>query len=481
MRKAALLSLAALLLGMFAGCSDSPTSSVPEAQTVDGILLDEQAYRVPNAIIEAYSSTNVLLAVDTTNEDGEFLLVAGTTPASEINIKITHSDFVAFAKDLPSLMNGASARNIAVLLEHRESACGQIRLTVRSDATNAGIDAAEVRLKRNGMLVVKSYTDVNGIIEFNYLIAGSYTLRIAKDGYKVVERAFSIANCDTASFDIRMESAQGGNDSCCHGILTVAVVSKSNNQPIANASVKLLRGGAVLQTGKTNASGIAAFDGICEGEIAVLAAKEGYQSADVSVQFGCNDQKQVTLQLAQNAADSCCHGILNLTVYKDGTQIPVSGAAVKLRKNSTPAKIGTTSATGTVEFDGICEGVYDILIVRDGYESKEVPVTFGCNETKTLTATLVEKPPCSTASLKLRIIDDSTRAWISGATVKIYQGGSLIHTGTTNIEGWFLKDGLTAPATYTVEVSMTDYTSKTITFTYPFCKQIQETVSLVHI
>jgi hypothetical protein len=557
-------------------CSDTPTeSNTPNTQSVSGILVDEQAYRVPNALVEAYNTSNVRIATDTTDEEGSFVLATGEVPVADIRLDVNHEDFVAFSSGLEALAAGGKTSDMTLVMEHRDSACGRLSLLVRTDEGLNPLENVEVRLKRNGKLVTKSFTDVGGRLVFNYLVAGTYDLRFAKDGFKVVEREFTIQHCDSASFDIRMvattgggedsccdgvlelivlkdgsrdpignalvklwrngavvkdartnengvarianicegeygvdvlregykskefsivfgcdevkgetillESTSGNEDSCCHGILSVLVKNKNGGSPIPKALVKLYKGSTLKESGKTNDNGIVMMDGICKGYYQITVIREGFKSIEQNVEFGCNDRKEVTIELGQAEQDSCCRGILELKVFEAGTTTGLKGATVKLRRNGAIIETGTTNAYGTVIMDGICKGEYSILILREGYIAKEETVVFGCDEDKGVNIYLVRKnnDSCCTASLKLRIIDDATEAWIQGATVTIKLNGVVVATGPTNVEGWYLKEGLCAPREYTVIVSMTGYKSKDFRIGYEECNRKTETIRLV--
>ena len=570
-----IFTLSAIICSMFVfgACSDSPTDTTPEAETVAGIIVDEQAYVVPNATVEAINSSNSVLASDVTDEEGSFTLEALPGVLTDVTLRISHSDFQAYAKDLESLVNEAGNRTqIALAMTHRDSACGQLSLLVRTDEGLNAMENVEVRLTRNGHLVTKAFTGSDGRVSFDYLIAGKYALRFAKDGYKVVERGFTIEHCDSASFDIRMLEKEGGSeDSCCHGVLYLNV--NENGQGIENALVKLWRNGSIVEDGRTNGDGDIVMDGICEGEYGVSIHHENYKAKEFQIVFGCNDQKteSVTLVPREGEKDSCCHGILRLQLFDgktnaaitnatvklirerdvietgktspngnlimdgicpgeyqitlirehyktvefmvtfacnedksvtktmepvepdsccggilelvvkdDNTGDPLKGATVKLWKDGAIVETGKTDEHGVIRMDNICEGTYGFDVIREGYKSKEFQIAFGCNEIKGETVELTnDNLPCHTASLKLRIIDDSTSTWIEGATVEVILNGNVVKTGTTDAEGWFLAEGLTAPAGYLVKITKSGYETKVEDFRFNECKRIQETIKIV--
>jgi len=361
---------------------------------------------------------------------------------------------------------------------HDDSACGRLYLTVRDVVTLAALEGAEVRLRRNGVLVTTTLTDNTGHVEFNYLMAGTYSLRIAKQGYQVVERNATVQYCDSSSMDIRMEQFSGGGDTCCHGSLRILLKDVNGNNVIG-VSVKLTRSGMENRVKTSTADGVA-FEELCLGEYGVRVSKDGFKVLEFGIVMGCNEDKVITKTLESESVDSCCHGLATITVRDSASGNPLQNATLKLWKGSTIKEIVTTNANGVATVDGLCEGTYQFSVIREGYKGQEFNFTMGCNNQYSRTVYLVEKTvePCCTAILKVRTIDSVSQAWINGVTVTITQNGNQIATGVTGPEGWYGKEGLCAPATYTVTFSMTGYVTKSFDFYFNECKKIQETIQL---
>ena len=85
---------------------------------------------------------------------------------------------------------------------------------------------------------------------------------------------------------------------------------------------------------------------------------------------------------------------------------------------------------------------------------------------------------CYTAALKLIIRDRETERPINDALVKIYHNKRVIYEVYSNVDGIFFKDGLMAPATYTILVTREGYRAEDARFTYEKCIKIQETIWL---
>ncbi|MBI5648489.1 MAG: carboxypeptidase regulatory-like domain-containing protein [Ignavibacteriae bacterium] len=425
-----------LVIGSFAlvlllsSCKDEPGTAPALGDTITGIAKDEQGYGVPNAIVTAVTSANALVAVDTSDDFGIFTLSTLPTDKSGLIVRVSHGDFKSYVAPLQSVSGGGGA---VLLMTHVDSACGSLKLTIRDITTLAALSGAEVRLKRNGVLVSTTTTDATGYLEFNYLIAGSYSLRIAKTGYRVVERNATIQFCDSTSMDIRMEATTtGGEDSCCRGVLTVIARSAANNAILIGASIKVQKQGGDARYKSSTDSG-AVFYEMCPGTYWVRIAKDGYQVQEFDVVMGCSEIKQVDRSLTAAAGDSCCHSVLTIIPMSQANNSVLVGASVKLSKGGTTYGPQTTTQAGT-SFDGLCPGTYAVRIQKEGFLVKEYEIAVGCNETKTDDPRLQSSgsnDSCCQGSINFTIIDSTTRAALNGATVKLWKGSSLVATQST--------------------------------------------------
>ncbi|MDH7515395.1 MAG: carboxypeptidase regulatory-like domain-containing protein [Bacteroidota bacterium] len=576
------LALVFLPIFLVSSCRDEPsTAPPPVGGTVSGIAKDEQGYGVVGALVEAVRTDQTILSRDTTDDYGLFELKNLPDQRSSLLIRVTHPDFKPFVAPFTTVTSGNGTDGAVLSMMHQDSACGRLKLTITDLATHQPIAGAEVRLKRDETLLTTVLSPQDGVVEFNYLIAGNYSIRISKGGYAVVERTAFIQYCDSAIFDIRMTalatrdsccdgvlkivprdsatnavligasvkvtriggdsrtkcstddgalfleiceghyavriakegyavreftvtmgcneeklvtsylSAVISNDSCCHGSIQFTVVDSTTRSPVSGATVKLMRGSTVvaIQTtgGDSHSAGTVLFANRCMGEYSIRVIKEGYAERTFSFYLGCDVQYVHTIAiLATTTRDSCCHGSVQFTVVDSTTRDPINDATVKLRRGSTVIAAqmtgGDNRQAGTVRFLEICEGSYNILIVKSGYTAREFEFTIGCNEeyVHTLGLKQVTIDSCHTAVLKLRVKDSTVAegGWLSGATVTLTMGHTTICTDTTNAEGWFIRSNLTAPATYTATISKQGYRTKSYVFTYKECITLEEIIRL---
>jgi uncharacterized surface anchored protein len=580
-RVIALLPLLFLAVIISACQKESPVSDDPAAnnKVVSGILRDEQGFIVPNAIVEVLAASSSRLAVDTTDELGGFSLSGLPQEFASLQLRVSHNDFKPFVTSLSeAVMNAGASTGLLLSVEHSDSCCGRLSMRVTSQSAGAAISGAEVKLRRNGTLVTTVYTDSTGDITFENLCGGTYSLRIAKDGYAVVERNVGIEHCDSTSLDIRMEASSTGgsgdtccggylriiprdsatnavitgasvritrsngttrtltsngdgvifrevcqgqwgvriardgyrviefsvtmecndstvttrtlaqlqeqSDTCCHGRLTVVARDSANNSLLTGATVKLWRGGTLLVT-RTMTGESVGFDGLCAGQYVIDILREGYRHVEVPITLGCNGTLELTRRLLrESTGDTCCNGVLSINVADSTTGSALTNATVRLWRGSTQIRSVTTSSNGTARFAELCSGEYSVSIAREGYAGREFSVTLTCNQTQELSKRLLANSggdTCCNAVLRLRVKDSTVTndGWLSGVYVTITRGNSTIASGTTGSDGRYGRESLCGPSTYTVTFSKDGYQSKTVTFTYTSCTTKEETIMLV--
>ncbi len=478
--------LVCLALFVSACKDDPPAGPATQQQTLTGTAFDEQGFAVPFAVVEAVSASNVVVARDTTDETGAFslpdvTLLAKSSGDAAVALRISHEDFTT------RTINLTPSTPLTVNMVHVDSACGSLGMLIRDVTTLAPIQDAEVKLRRNGTLIMTTLSDASGRVTFSFLMAGQYSIRVAKAGYAVIERAVTIQYCDSTSLDLRMAVSNTGGDTCCAGVLRINVKSLATNVVLTGAQVKLTRPGMDNRVQTSGNDGVV-FRELCPGEYGVRIQRDGYKVMEFSVTMTCNEQKEMDKLLETAPVDSCCNGVVTIVAKDSATGNPIANATVKLWRNGAIVATKTSDASGNAVFSQRCAGTYGVSVLREGYKSREMDFVLGCDQqvTHTLflkTSTSVDS--CCTAELKIRAVDSTatTGGWIAGATVEIHLGsptGPIVATGTTDVEGWYRKENLCSPAVYFVTVSKPGvWSPKTHDFNYTSCLLKTETFRLV--
>jgi uncharacterized surface anchored protein len=458
--------LVALLASIIVACQkEAPTATnqQPLDKSVNGVIRDEQGYIVPNAVVEAINSATATLAVDTTDEYGAFTLDKLPQELSSLQLRVSHGDFKPFVGRLEDAVSNAGATTGLILhLLHSDSCCGRLSLRVSSSATGAALSGAEVRLRRNDRLVTLVTTDSTGMISFDNLCGGTYSLRISKSGYAVVERNAQIEHCDSTSLDIRLEGSNGGDhhDTCCAGTMRIIPRDSATNAVISGASVRITAANGVTRTGTTGGDGIT-FHEICAGEWSIRIAKDGYRVIEFSVTAHCNDSIVTTRTMAALAEhhDTCCDGRITVIARDSSNNELLLNATVKIWRGGTLLATRTVAQGGAV-FTDLCAGEYSLDITREHYHHSEFMVTLGCNGNMEIVRRLLSETTnqdsCCGGIVTLIVRDSTSNAVISNATVRLWRGSTLVTTQTTNGDGNIRFTGL-CTGTYGISIAREGY------------------------
>lgn len=433
MKKFYFLFLGLFLSFVFFGCETNNNVS-SEENTFAGVLIDEQETPIPYAIVTAVKvsegKTNVLVneqvvSVDTTDEDGNFELKNLPSPLSSIKLKVMHPDFKPFEDFILTFLEKQDRKKLHLRILHNDDCCGLITIkTLGPDS--AAIGNVEVRLNRNKDIIRKGKTNDDGIITFERVCAGNYWVRIAKEGYQVIEREFGLENCDTLNLIYVLQRKEV--DTCCNGVLKVEVKNKSNGETLNGALVKLRKNGTLLTTLTVKESQPVYFRGLCPGTYSLLIMREGFKAIERDVTLECNDTVSITEELEQ---DTCCNSVVQINVKNSENQ-PITQAKVTIWKNGNKLGYYYTNNDGYVIFRELCKGTYAFDIQREEYKPIEFSVEVDCNEEKEITKTLEakEQDTCCNSFVVIHVKDKSNNESLNGAKVKMWRDGAIYKTGT---------------------------------------------------
>jgi len=439
MRKLFLLPILIALVVFTFSCSDT-TNQTTEENYISGVLVDEQDIPIPNAIIYivkvSEGKTNILvneqvIAVDTTDEDGNFEFKGLPSQLGYLKFRVVHQDFKIFEDFLLSLLEKQPRTKLRFHLMHNDDCCGKLIIhTLNADSASLG--DVEVRLNRGRDVIRKTKSNSDGLVIFEHICSGSYWVRIAKEGYQVIEREFNVGDCDTLEFTYILTPRQV--DTCCRGVIGVEV--KNQNGEVLNGSlVKLRKNGTLLTTLTVRENQPVFFRELCPGTYSLLILREGYKAVERNVTLECNDSTFVSVQME---TDTCCNSVLRVVV-KNADGQPINQAKVTIWKSG--AKLGyyLTNADGVVVFRELCKGVYAFDIEKEGFKHIEFSVEIGCNEEKEVTKVLqpVETDTCCNGSIKI-YVKNSVEQPLAQAVVYIWKNDQKLGSLTTNDSGYVI-------------------------------------------
>ncbi len=230
---------------------------------------------------------------------------------------------------------------------------------------------------------------------------------------------------------------------CC-GQISIKVLSADDSSEINDVAVKLYVEKDLQRKAMTDDKGIYTFYEVCNNEYWLQFIKKGYQSAIVDniVVKGCeeNDFVNLTVYLKQNnEKDSCCAGTIKVFPKDKETAETIKGTFIKLMQNGEILQ-KKENAGDYVLFENVCEGEYELVLMKDGYNTQEIKVVVDCNEDKEITVEM-EKKECCNGVMTVKV-QDNNKEPISKAEVRLWLNGKKIKIGATNSEGIIKFTGL---------------------------------------
>ncbi len=444
-------------LFVFLSCNES-TNQTLEKIDFSGTLFDEQGNPVPNAIINVVKvsegKTNILVTeqvvfADTTDEDGNFDLKNLPLPLGSLKMRIIHQDFDVFEDFLLKVLENQDKKKVRVYLKHSDNCCGKIIIHTYS-VDSLPLSNVEIRLNRGRDLIRKGKSNENGVLVFEHVCPGSYWVRVAREGFQVIEREFSLQECDTLEFTYLLSRRE--SDTCCRGIIGVEVKNQ-NGEVLNGAIVKLRKNGELLTTLTVHENQPVFFRELCTGEYSLLILKEGYKAIERNVRIECNDSTFVSIVME---VDTCCNSIVRVEV-KNSEGNPIPQAKVIIWKGGTQLGYYLTNEDGVVIFRQLCKGTYSFVIKKDGFKTIEFNVEVGCSDEKSFAKTLeaIQSDSCCNGAIKV-VVKNSEGHPIPQAEVNIWKGGTKLQSSTTNEDGYVVFSHL-CQGKYAIDVKKEGY------------------------
>lgn len=370
--------------------------------------------------------------------------------------------------------------------ETKDSCCnGVLTIIPKDSATGTVLTGAEIRISKTGTEGRKVISTGDGSI-FREVCAGTYDVRIAREGYRVVEFSTTMECSDTVTVERMLAKNPAENDSCCNGAITVTVNDSASGSALSGAMVKAWKDGKLVKYETTGQNGTVTLGSLCAGRYSLSIIRDGYKGIEFVAELECNDTVTTTRTIKSNSttggSDTCCRGSITVIVRDSATNNVIANAAVKVTKAGAVVRTGKTNSNGEVVLNELCDADYAVYVEREGYTKRAIEVGVDCNQSVERTVLLgtTSNPStdsCCTASLSARV--KSEGAWLNGVTVTIKKGGTVVAEGTTAGEGSVVLEQICGHSNYTLTFSKTGYKSQTFELSYGECKRLEKTVVLV--
>lgn len=415
-------------------CEDNAVEEPVKLYSYDGVLTDADNNPVPNANItvvnnSSYTLSEEVITTDVTDEDGSFSIKDLKNNLSSYTLKVDHSDYKDAKFPLVELAKNITGGKIPVKLENDNECCGFVEFTIK-DETGAAINGAKIKVARGEKSVRISKSNDIGFAEIKNICDGEFWVRVSKDGYKVSELEFKIENCDGVKKEIILTQQLTPPDTCCKGNAKL-FLKDSTGANLMSATVKFRKDGKVVADGKTNQDGLVEIDSICEGKYSILIELEGYKSIEVEVEIKCGETVEVNKTMTKK--EDCCKGNVVFWIKNINNEL-IENANIYIKKNGVTIKQGKTNADGKLIFEGLCEGEYAVVILKDGYKGLESEIVIKCNETIEATRVITQETVCCKGQVIFSLVDADGKP-VPNATIKVLLNGKVVKELKTNADG----------------------------------------------
>ena len=300
----------------------------------------------------------------------------------------------------------------------------KLKIIARDSATGLYLKGANIRITNQNFIQVLENKD--GGVLFNNLCKGLYSVRIAKEGYKVQEFTLELNCSDSLYFAKYLSKVY--DDSCCNAKIRIFARDSSNNADLTNYKVTLFNGNLSFGT-KTSQANPLVFEHLCPGKYTYVISKEGFKTREVTFELKCNENKESAIKLFKEFNDSCCNSNIKVSVKDQANNTDILNATIKIYKANQLLGEYKNQANPFV-FQKLCPGSYNFTVMKDGYKPIEFSVSIGCNETKESQANLTKivTDTCCKGKIKVWLKDSATGADLINAQFKLWKDGAVIST-----------------------------------------------------
>ncbi len=178
------------------------------------------------------------------------------------------------------------------------------------------------------------------------------------------------------------------------------------------------------------------------------------------------DNEGPMIMLPMTHVDSAC-GSIRLLVRDIVSLNAISGAEVRLLRNTHHVTTTATDSNGRTSFDNVIAGQYRVRISMPGYQTieRDAGVHF-CDSTfldVRMTPTTHSQDTCCHGNITVLITDSLTNAPVAGTVLKLFRSNTLIESIQTDQQGLAHIDAL-CEGDYNLHVVSHTYVARQINF-----------------
>lgn len=410
-------------------------NNVDKPVILEGYVTNQSNQPLPNSVVKVYVGDKILTK-STTDENGYYKTKAFIPNTPNLMISVAHDGYKSINSPYSTLKKEIKDGKLNFILQQQEDCCNIINVKVK-DANGNILKGVEVKLGSKEREPQYKYTNELGTVTFENICNGPYWLRIAHREFKVVEKDFFIDSCQTLNFEIVLNEFV--NEHC--GKVFFQLKDKNTEQFINEATISTYVQDAKIKK-YTNKYGIAVFDNLPFGVYIFNITRPGYEPITDTVTVSNCDTVRVYNQLKSYTDDTCCNNRLKITIKKEGTDIPVKGATIKIYSKDKLLKEKVTGEDGKVVFEELCSGNYGVLVSYPQNKPFDFGVSFGCGENKEFTKYIsFSNDTCCNSQVKIKVRNQEGQN-VQNATVRLWSKDKIIAQTLTNEEGWAVFDSV---------------------------------------
>ncbi|MBK9577982.1 MAG: carboxypeptidase regulatory-like domain-containing protein [Fibrobacteres bacterium] len=425
------------------------------AVTISGTVRDTSGKALDSVRLSLQVPGGATLARDTTGADGVFSISSDSTKGKLV-LRATSMGSTSYTTKSDTIelfgsdTSGIVIKMVPVPAPVKSTVSGKIDSAGSATALNGAI--VTLRGTGGGATTLRDTTGADGLYSFAGVTTGAYTLSVSATGY-TAKSVTDTVKADPKTINVSLVA-----------IVTSTVSGKidsAGSATVLNGAIVTLRGtggGATTLRDTTGADGLYSFAGVTTGAYTLSVSATGYTAKNVTDTVKA-DPKTINVSL-----EAIVTSTVSGKIDSAGSATALNGAVVTLRGTGAGAATlrDTTGADGLYSFAGVTTGAYTLSVSATGYAAKSVTDTVKADP-KTINVSL-EAIVTSTVSGKIDSAGSATA--LNGAVVTLRGTGAGAATlrDTTGADGLYSFANVAAGA-YTLSVSATGYTAKSVTDT----------------
>lgn len=406
----------------------------PDPGTIAGTVTDAVTTNpILGATVRVYSG-QTLEGTATTDVNGDYS-ITGLAPGV-YTVEASATDYQSASQGASVVSNVTTTVDFAL-----DPDPGAIEGTITDAVSLAPIAGATVTVLQGVTVVGSALTDANGDYSISGLAPGSYLVVATATNYQTGFSGGIVTSNTITQVDIALSPLPGS--------LSGTVINSFNSDPIPGAVIAVYSGSTLVASTLTDSNGDYSISGLAPGNYNVTASATDFQAETKGAIITASTNTVLDFALDPDP------GEIAGTVTDAVTTNPISGATVSFYSGSIFLGSVLTDVNGDYLLSGLAPGNYTVVASATDYQTASVGAIVLSNTTTSVDFALQPNP----GGIAGTVTDASNGNPVSGATVDIYSGFTLVTSTVTDGSGNYSVSGL-APGTYIVAGSAPNYSSE---------------------